>query len=159
MIGIAGSAGKPFSPWHALQTSTLSAIASAQAAVAAERSAATTTLRNMRGNPSRRQHRVHLAWRAPPGQTKRAAAARFGRQRPNDARRLFDSEGDDVVAALGVDLGVAARTDDDILLAVDHVGGRGRIDAGASLELPEHFAGGVVVSLEPAIGFAGEDEA
>jgi hypothetical protein len=37
------------------------------------------------------------------------------------ARGLFDREGDDDVAALGVDLGVAARTDDDILLAVDHV--------------------------------------
>ena len=53
----------------------------------------------------------------------------------NEARRLLDREGDDGVAALGVDLGVAARSDDDILLAVDHVGRRRRIDAGAGLEL------------------------
>jgi hypothetical protein len=47
MIGIDGSKGRPFSPWHAVQTDALSSIESAQAAVAAERSAATTTLRNM----------------------------------------------------------------------------------------------------------------
>src|SRR5271163_3609085 len=147
MIGIAGSAGRPFSPWHAPQTSALSAIASAQAAFAAERSAATTTLRNMRGNPSRGKF-------APICAPRRLKVKRKGRH-PRTAIRgrrptkrdgvLLDREGDDVVAALGIDLGVAARTDDDILLAVDHVGRRGRIDACAGLELPEHFAGGVVV--------------
>ena len=53
------------------------------------------------------------------------------------AKRSLDREGDDGVAALGVDLGVAARADDDVLLAADHVGGRRRIDAGAGLELPQ----------------------
>jgi hypothetical protein len=42
-------------------------------------------------------------------------------KRPTKREGLLDREGDDVVAALGVDLGVAARTDDDILLAVHHV--------------------------------------
>src|SRR5580704_19622912 len=77
----------------------------------------------------------------------------------SEARALLDREGDDVVAALGIDLGVAARTDDDILLAVDHVRRRGGIDAGASLELPKHFASGGVVRFKPPVGFAGEQEA
>src|ERR1700722_8922363 len=160
MIGIAGSAGSPFSPWQALQTDALSSTESAQAAVAAKRSAAITTLRNMNGNPSHRANAPPIARCAALGQTKKAAipGLRSGGRRPYEARGLLDREGDDVVAALGVDLSVAARTDDDILLAVDHVGRRGRIAAGAGLELPEHFAGGVVVSLEPAVGFAGEDK-
>src|ERR1700722_4180611 len=77
----------------------------------------------------------------------------------SEARALLDREGDDVVAALGIDLGVAARTDDDILLAVDHVGRRRRIDARASLELPKHFASGRVVGFEPAVGLASEEKA
>ena len=107
MIGIAGSAGKPFSPWHALQTSTLSAIASAQAAVAAERSAATTTLRNMRGNPLSAE--IALISRGGPSRSNEKAASPdcdLG-EAANDARTLL-GEGDDVVAALGVDLSVAA---------------------------------------------------
>src|ERR1700729_2699076 len=161
MIGIAGSAGSPFSPWQALQTDALSSTESTRAAVAAKRSAAIRTLRNMNGNPSHRANAPPIARCAALGQTKKAAipGLRSGGRRPYEARGLLDREGDDVVAALGVDLGVAARTDDDILLAVNHVGRRGRVDAGAGLELPKHFAAGIVVGLEPAVGFAGEDEA
>src|SRR3984957_8856771 len=109
MIGSAGSAGRPFSPWQALQTSALSAIASAQAAVAAERSAATTTLRNMKGNPSRAN--TARIWRGPRLKVKRKgryARTAIRSSGPRSAIRLLDCEGDDVVAALGVDLGVAA---------------------------------------------------
>src|ERR1700727_2913189 len=71
MIGIAGSAGSPFSPWQALQTDALSSTESAQAAVAAKRSAAITTLRNMNGNPSHRANAPPIARCAALGQTKR----------------------------------------------------------------------------------------
>jgi hypothetical protein len=54
-----------------------------------------------------------------------SSEAAFGR------KPSLDREGDDVVAALGVDLGVAARTNDDVLLAADLIRGRGRIDARA----------------------------
>src|ERR1700722_10186294 len=160
MIGAVGYWGTPSTPWHAPQSAALSSIESAQAALAPARSAATTTLRNMQGflhaptsRPSARGDRSRSNEKAAtPG-------LRSGGGGQRKLRTLLDREGDDVVAALGVDLGVAARTDDDILLAVDHVGRRGRIDARAGLELPEHFTVGVVVSFEPAVGLAGEEKA
>src|SRR6476619_7882599 len=74
-------------------------------------------------------------------------------------RRSIDGERDDVVAALEVDLGVSAGSDDDVLLAVDGVGGRRRIDAGAREERPQDVAGFRIVGAEPAIAFTGEHEA
>ena len=44
--------------------------------------------------------------------------------------RSVNREGDDVVTALEVDLGVTARADHDVLLAVHRVGGGRRIHAG-----------------------------
>src|SRR5580704_7274439 len=108
MIGIDGSKGRPFSPWHAVQTDALSSIESAQATFAAERSAATTTLRNMRGNPSRPRSRPFGVGHASRSNKKAAPLDRTGRPTKCDGV-LLDREGDDGVAALGVDLGVAAR--------------------------------------------------
>ena len=46
-------------------------------------------------------------------------------------------EGDDIIAPLVVELDVAARPDHDVLLAVNGIGSRWRVDAGASLEIPD----------------------
>src|SRR5271154_5879798 len=62
------------------------------------------------------------------------AAPLVGRSGRNKTRQAsLDRESDDVVAALGVDLGVASRTDDNVLLAVNLVRRRGRIHARAGL--------------------------
>src|ERR1700730_3061391 len=60
----------------------------------------------------------------------------------------IDGEGDDVVAALVVDLDVSAGRDHDVLLAVDRVGGRRRVDAGAGPEFPQDRASAGDISLE-----------
>ena len=69
---------------------------------------------------------------------------------------LLQREGDDRVAALGVDLHVAAGGDHDVLLAARRVGRRRRVDAGAGVEFPQDAAALGVIGLEPAVGFAGE---
>ena len=73
-------------------------------------------------------------------------------------RRSIDRKGDDVVAALEVDLRVSARTDDNVLLAVDRVGGRRRVDAGSGKERPQDLAALGVIGPEPAVALAGEHE-
>src|SRR5262245_42748249 len=50
------------------------------------------------------------------------------------AASIDERERNQRVAALVVELGIAARGDDDELLAVDRIGRWGRIDAGAGLE-------------------------
>src|ERR1700722_14178477 len=72
---------------------------------------------------------------------------------------LVERKRDDAVAALGVDLHVAAGADDDILLAVYRGGGGRRIDAGTGLELPQDATAIRIIGLEPAIGFACEHHA
>src|SRR6476620_6452789 len=74
-------------------------------------------------------------------------------------RVSIDGERDDVVAALEVNLDVTTRADDDVLLAVDGVGGWRRIDAGAREERPQNVAALRIVGAEPAIAFTGEHEA
>src|SRR5262249_15337819 len=74
-------------------------------------------------------------------------------------RLSIDGKGDDVVAALEVDLDVTASADDDVLLAVDGVGSRRRIDAGAGKERPQHVTGLGIVGAEPAVALTGEHEA
>ena len=72
---------------------------------------------------------VHLCVRSGKTQQKR------GRNRPRSGDHStapawsIDSESDDVVAALEVDLDVTARADHDILLAAQRVAGGRRIDA------------------------------
>src|SRR6266481_783996 len=72
---------------------------------------------------------------------------------------LLQREGDDIVAPLVVELDVAAGRNDDILLAVDRIRGRRRVDAGAGVESPQHLAVPGVIGAEAPIAFAGEDEA
>src|SRR6202035_6007336 len=63
-----------------------------------------------------------------------------------------------LVAALGIDLHVAAGGDHDVLLAADHVGRGRRVDAGAGMEFPERLAVLGVIGLEPAVALARKDE-
>src|SRR4029079_8738172 len=67
-------------------------------------------------------------------------------------------EHEDAVAALRVDLVVAARGNGDVLLAVDHVRHARRIDAGTAVVLPQFLAGAGVVRLVPAVRFTVEHE-
>src|SRR6185437_16973015 len=71
---------------------------------------------------------------------------------------LWQREHEYAVAALRVDLVVAAGRDRDVLLAVDHVGDARRIDAGAAVELPQLLAGARVVGLVPAVRLAVEHD-
>src|SRR5262249_51545675 len=68
-------------------------------------------------------------------------------------------KGDDAVAALEVELDVAAGGNDDVLLAADGVGGWRRVDAGAGIERPEDLAVTGVIGVELAVALAGEDAA
>src|SRR5260370_42417845 len=54
--------------------------------------------------------------------------------------RSIEREGDNVVAAVKVDLGIAARADHHILLGAHHVGGGWRIDARTGAEVPQFAA-------------------
>src|SRR6185437_11925921 len=99
--------------------------------------------------------------RAPRSNEKAAAPGLMirGKRPKQSGLRSVGREGDDAVSALVVELGVAARADDDVLLAVDHVGRGRRVHARARLELPELFAVRRVVGLERAIALAREHEA
>ena len=139
MMGVVGSAGRSFSPWHAPQSRrlVLDCIRPSGGRAGEERghNNATQHEKGIRGT------NAALIWRGghasrsnkrgrPKTPIERGAAERGA------TRSYGDREGDDVVAALESICAVAARTDDDILFAVDHVGRRGRIDAGyARLEL------------------------
>src|SRR5881296_3324048 len=57
-----------------------------------------------------------------------------------------------------LELEVAPRRHGDELLTVHGEHGRGGVDAGAALELPQHLAGLGIVRLEPAVALACEDE-
>src|SRR5260221_13540258 len=73
--------------------------------------------------------------------------------------RSIEREGDDIVAAAEIDLRVASRAYDDILLAVDHVGGGRRVDAGSGAETPQFLAVGRIIGGELSVAFARENEA
>src|SRR5258705_8665303 len=73
--------------------------------------------------------------------------------------RSIERESDDIVAAAKIDLRVASRTHDDILLAVDHVGGGRRVDAGSGAETPQFLAVGRIICGELAVAFARENKA
>src|SRR5580692_2097680 len=70
----------------------------------------------------------------------------------------IERERDNVVAAVEVYLGISARTDHDILLAVNHVGGRRRIDACTGPEAPQFLAVGRIVGRELAIALTRENK-
>src|SRR5258706_6117850 len=71
----------------------------------------------------------------------------------------IERESDDIVAAAEIDLRVASRAYDDILLAVDHVGGGRRVDAGSGAETPQFLAVGRIIGGELSVAFARENEA
>src|SRR5689334_20490015 len=71
---------------------------------------------------------------------------------------LRQREHEHAVAALRIDLVVAARRDGDVLLAVHHVRDARRIDARAAVVLPQLLAGARVISLVPAVGFTVEHD-
>src|ERR1700704_1957777 len=71
----------------------------------------------------------------------------------------IERESDDIVAAAEIDLRVASRTDHDILLAVNHVSGGWRVDAGSSAETPQFLAVGRIVSGELAVALTRENKA
>src|SRR6202163_1104299 len=72
--------------------------------------------------------------------------------------RSIEREGDNVVATVKVDLGVAARADHDILLAAHHVGGGGRIDACTGAEVPQFLSVGRIVGRELAVALTRENK-
>src|SRR5262249_53129636 len=73
--------------------------------------------------------------------------------------RSVRRECDNRVAALGVNLNIAARCNDNVLLVADTVGGRRGIDTSAGVEGPQHFPVARVVGAEAAVGLAGEHDA
>src|SRR5262245_8833336 len=72
---------------------------------------------------------------------------------------LVDREHEQAVAALEVELGVAAATHRDMLLPVDGVRDRHRVRARAAVEAPEPLAGLRVERVEVAVALAEEIEA
>src|SRR6202158_278869 len=72
--------------------------------------------------------------------------------------RSIEREGDNIVAAVKVDLGITARADHHILLAAHHVGGRWRIDARTGAEVPQFLAVGRIVGRELAVALTRENK-
>src|SRR3977135_4289362 len=72
--------------------------------------------------------------------------------------RSIEREGDNVVATAKIDLGVAARTDHEILLAANHVGRGWRINACSGAEVPQFLAVGRIVGRELAVAFTRENK-
>src|SRR5665213_3301437 len=70
----------------------------------------------------------------------------------------LEREHEDAVAALEIELRVAAGGDGDVLLAVDGIRHRRRIDAGAAIVLPQLVAVLRIERLEPAVALAVEHE-
>src|SRR5664279_1824792 len=135
-MGYIGSADLPSGPWQAAHTAALAGAvpwASAKGAVEAQ--------------TARARRRAAKSLRVGSLASRRASFAR-SRQ----------GEHEHGVAALEVELRVAARRDRDVLLAADHVRDGGRVDAGAGLVLPELLAGLGVEGAEEAVAFAVEDQ-
>src|ERR1700732_684990 len=72
--------------------------------------------------------------------------------------RSVERKRDNVVAAVEVNLSVAAGAAHDILLAAHRVGGGWRIDPRAGAETPQFLAVGRVVGRELTITFTGENK-
>src|SRR5665213_3074746 len=70
----------------------------------------------------------------------------------------LEREHEDAVAALEIELRVAAGGYGDVLLAVDGIRHRRRIDAGAAIVLPQLVAVLRIERLEPAVALAVEHE-
>src|SRR3954452_11402796 len=77
---------------------------------------------------------------------------------PHVDESLLNCEDENAVAALRVDLGVAAGGNSNVLLPVHHVRNPGRVDARAAVVLPQFLAGARVISLVPAVCLTIEHE-
>src|SRR5258706_12306904 len=73
--------------------------------------------------------------------------------------RSIERQSHDIVSRAEIDLRLASRAYDDILVAVDHVGGGRRVDAGSGAETPQFLAVGRIIGGELAVAFARENEA
>src|SRR5262245_33722087 len=127
----------PCSPWQVAQIFAFSATGSGAEAAPLPPAKACPLMSATPANKIARDARLKNIPLRSKGQTMK----RTGHECPVLSRctcgkRSIDREGDDVVAALEVDLHVTARADDDVLLPVDGVGGRRRVHAGAREERP-----------------------
>ena len=64
-----------------------------------------------------------------------------------------------LIATLVVQLRIATRADNDILLAIEHISRCRRVNARIGLVTPQLFARGRVIRAEFAAAFAGKDQA
>src|SRR6202166_5009817 len=62
------------------------------------------------------------------------------------------------IATLVIQLRIAARADNDILLAIQHISRCRRVNARIGLVTPQLFAGGRVIRTEFTAAFAGKDQ-
>src|SRR6185503_3106491 len=135
----------PFGPWQATQAAALACAAGCAVVSAGSRAAPQTSSRRksivwvIACRWARQQKTRHLACRA--------------RVTESNSR---DREHEYRVAALEVELRVAAGGYRHILFAFDHVAHRGCIDAGSALEFPQFLAAGRVEGAEPAVALAVE---
>src|SRR5713101_1095978 len=141
----------PPSPWQAAQGCALSSIDSA---AAANGTAASRTASACRVGKAKRAHPEAVTVG-----TLRFAHPTRGVDLIQTSLTSFQREGDDVVAALEVELDIAAGGDDDVLLAANLIGGWRCVDAGAGVEGPQHLAVLGVIGAETTIAFAREHEA
>src|SRR5947208_16751088 len=91
-------------------------------------------------------------------QVDKKTATPFSKWPRTECDRSGQRENEHAVAALRVDLHIAAGSDRDVLLAVDHVRHGGRVDAGAAIVFPQLLAVARVERLEPAVRLAVEHE-
>src|SRR5262245_10611941 len=131
MIGVSFSWGMPASPWQVLHSSRRSVMSCPWADQVHSRHDRATISRYMSiRSESSHKERAGLG----PALAKHPISAREVNPAPTVVPSFSERERDDVVAPLVVELGVAARRDDNVLLPVDRVGRRRRIDAGARPE-------------------------
>src|SRR5215467_16265415 len=151
MTGHDFSGGLPSSPWQTAQACALSSIDWAFASGAA----ANRTANICRVGKAKRAHRCR-GLRV--GTLRFAHPTRGGDFICTDPK-LLQREGDNVIATLVVDLDIAAGGDNDVLLAVNRIGGRRRVDAGTGVEGPQHLAVLGVIGAETPVAFTREHEA
>src|SRR5215470_8051449 len=151
MTGHDFSGGLPSSPWQTAQACALSSIDWAFASGAA----ANGTANICRVGKAKRAHRCR-GLRV--GTLRFAHPTRGGDFICTDPK-LLQREGDNVIATLVVDLDIAAGGDNDVLLAVNRIGGRRRVDAGTGVEGPQHLAVLGVIGAETPLAFTREHEA
>lgn len=69
-----------------------------------------------------------------------------------------ESKGDDRLAVFRPQLSAASSGDDDVLLSVDLVSGRGRVSAGGEFVLPQNRAGVFVESADFFVRGRGDED-